>query len=40
MADPIRYDEMGKAYYCMSEDIAAWWLGDTGPVVEGKDDRG
>ena len=27
----VRYDEMGKAYYWMSEDIAGWWLGDDRP---------
>ena len=34
----IRYDEVGKAFYSMSEHIAAWWLdnGGTAPAVERK----
>jgi hypothetical protein len=29
----VRYDEMGKAFYWMAEDVAAWWRGgpDTTP---------
>jgi len=33
----VRYDEMGKAFYWMAEDVATWWRG--GPEVKGPEGR-
>jgi hypothetical protein len=27
----VRYDDMGKAFYWMAEDVASWWRGVTDP---------